>query len=145
MEDDNGVLIQRGVSKRMNEDVLSYYQVCHIYYDPIKNEYDCCEKYDLGAPGGPLDDDDDDDDDDIFWDGNDMNMNQADDNRILPTWIPSPDVEINDTWNLHVVEAPNPLSTDNFISEIHRILFMHFGYTPAIPVPTFRDPVLQTE
>lgn len=140
-EDDNGVLIRRGVSKRMNEDVLSYYQACHVYYDPIENEYDCCEKYDSGAPGGPLDDDDD----DIFWDGNDVNMNQADDNRILPTRVPSPDVEINDTWNPHVVEAPNPLSTDNFISEIHRILFLHFGYTPAIPVPTFRDPVLRTE
>lgn len=76
-----------------------------------------------------------------------MGMNQADgsDNRILRTRVSSPDVEVSDTWNLQSMEAPNPKSPDNFITEVQRILFMHFGYTPVIPIPIFRDPVLKME
>ena len=125
----------------MREDVLGAYRVCHIYYDPIENEYDCCEEYDSGTPGGPLDDDDD-VGSVLSWYGNDVDMNQ--DNRILSARVPSPDVEINDSWNLQSAEAPNPESPDNFIAEVHRILSLHFGYTPLIPVPTFDDPVLKT-
>jgi hypothetical protein len=142
-EDDNGNLFRQAVSKKMRKDILDSYRVCQIHYDPIENEYDCCVEYDSGAPGGPLDDDDD--DDDFFWSGNDVDMDQADNNRILSTRVPSPDVEINDSWNLQSTEAPDPKSPDNFIAEVHRILFLHFGYTPLIPVPTFRNPILKTE
>lgn len=144
-EDDNGVLCRQAVSKNMREDILNSYPACQIYYDPIENEYDCCEEYDSGAPGGPLNDDFD-DDDSLAWYGDDvdMDMNQAED-RILSARVPSPDVEINDSWNLQSVEAPNPISSDNFIAEVHRILFLHFGYTPLIPVPTFHNPVLKTD
>jgi hypothetical protein len=142
-EDDNGVLCRQAVSRKMREDILNSYPECQIYYDPIDNEYDCCVEYDSGAPGGPFNNDDD-DDDSMSWYGDDMEVNQADD-RILSARVPSPDVEINDSWNLQSTEAPNPISSDNFIAEVHRILFMHFGYTPLIPVPTFHDPFLKTE
>jgi hypothetical protein len=145
-EDDNGVLCRQAVPKSMREDILGAHLACQIYYDPIENEFDCCEEYDSGAPGGRLDGDDDDDTiDGVSWDGDDVGMNQADDNRILPARVPSPDVETSDTWNPESMEAPNPMSPDNFIAEVHRILFMHFGYTPVIPVPTFCDPFLKTE
>jgi hypothetical protein len=140
LEDDNGDLCRQAVPKSMREDILSTYLECHIYYDPIENEYDCCEEYDSGTPGGPLDDDDD-----MSWDGDDMDINQVDDNRILPSRVPSPEVEIDDSWNLQSVESPDPKSPDSFIAEVHRILFMQFGYTPLIPVPTFHSPVLKTE
>ena len=55
-EDDNGVLCRQAVSKKMCEDILEAYQG-RTYYDPIENEYDCCEEYDSGAPGGSSDDD----------------------------------------------------------------------------------------
>ena len=116
------------------------YPARQIYFDPIENEYDCCDEYDSGAPGGSMDDNDN--DDSVSWDGGDVGMSQADDNRVLPVRVPSPDVETSDTWNPQSVEAPNPKSPDNFIAEVHRILFIHFGYTPVIPIPTFRDPVL---
>lgn len=142
-EDVNGVLYRQVVPKRLREDVLYFYPECQIYYDPIENEYDCCVEYNSGASGGPLDDDDD---DDVSWDGgDDVGMNQADDDRILPSRAPSPDVDTSDVWNQQSMEAPNPVSPDNFIAEIHRILFMHFGYTPVIPVPMFHDPVLKTK
>ena len=140
-EDENGVLCRQAVSKKMREDILESYQG-RTYYDPIENEYDCCEEYDSGAPGGPSDDDDD--DDELAWYGNDVDMNQQAD-RILSARVPSPDVEINDSWNLQSVEAPDPKSPDNFIAEVHRILYMQFGYTPLIPVPTFDEPVLKSE
>ncbi|KAF8800628.1 hypothetical protein BYT27DRAFT_7216907 [Phlegmacium glaucopus] len=140
--DDNGDLYRQAVPKKMREDILNSYLARQIYYDPIENKYDCCEEYDSGAPGGPLDDSDS---DDVSWDGDDVGMNQAGEDRIPPARVPSPDVEINDSWNLQSVEAPNPSSPDNFIAEVHRILFMHFGYTPVIPAPTFHDPVLKTE
>ena len=120
----------------MREDILDAYQG-QIYYDPIESKYDCCEEYHLCTPG--------DDDDDVSWYGNDLDMNQADDNRILSAWVPSPDVEIDDSWNQQSMEAPDPKAPDNFIAEVHHILFLHFGYTPIIPVPTFHDPVLKTE
>ena len=110
-----------------------------MYYDAIKNEYDCCDEYDSSEPGRPPVDDDD-----FFWGGNNVVMNQADDDRILSARIPLPDVEISDSWN-NSVEAPNPLSPDNFIAEVYHILFFYFGYTPVIPVPTFPNPVLETE
>jgi hypothetical protein len=141
--DDNGDLCRQVVPSKMREDILSTYEASQIYYDPIENEYDCCEEYDSGAPGGPLEDDDT--DDGVSWDDVGVDMNQADDNRILPSRVCSPDVETSDTWNLPSVEAPNPKSPDNFIAEVHRILFMYFGYTPVIPVPTFPDPVLKTQ
>ena len=122
----------------MHKDILHLYQG-KTYYDAIENEYNCCDEYDSSEPGRPLVDDDD-----LFWGGNDVVMNQADDDRILSAWIPSPDVEISDSWN-NSVEAPNPLSPDNFIAEVHCILFFYFGYTPVIPVPTFPNPVLETE
>jgi hypothetical protein len=140
IEDDNGALCRQAVSKKMREDILHFYKD-RIYYDPIENEYDCCDEYNSGAPGEPLDDDDD----DWSWCGNDVDTNQADNNRIPSPRIPSPEVEIDDSWNLQSVEAPDPRSPDNFIAEVHRILFMHFGYTPLIPVPTFHSPVLKTE
>ena len=142
-DDDNGDLCQQAVPMKMCEDVLSTYPAYQIYYDPIENEYDCCEEYDSGASGGSLEDDDT--DDGVSWDDVGVDMNQADDNRILPSRVPSPDVETSDTWNLQSVEAPNPKSPDNFIAEVHRILFVHFGYTPVIPVPTFPEPVLKTQ
>jgi hypothetical protein len=141
IEDDNGVLCRQAVSKKMREDILGAYETGQIYYDPIENEYDCCEEYDSGAPGRPLDDDDD----DLSWSDNDVDMNQADDNRIPSPRVPSPEVEIDDSLNLQSVETPNPKSPDNFIAEVHRILFLHFGYTPSIPVPTFDSPVLETK
>ena len=122
----------------MHKDILHLYQG-KTYYDAIENEYNCCDEYDSSEPGRPLVDDDD-----LFWGGNDVVMNQADDDRILSAWIPSPDVEISDSWN-NSVEAPNPLSPDNFIAEVHCTLFFYFGYTPVIPVPTFPNPVLETE
>ncbi|KAF8814312.1 hypothetical protein BYT27DRAFT_7219882 [Phlegmacium glaucopus] len=140
--DDNGDLYRQAIPKKMRKDILDSYLARQIYYDPIENEYDCCEEYDSGAPGGPLDDSDS---DDVSWDGDDVGMNQAGEDRIPPARVPSPDIEINDSWNLQSVEAPNPSSPDNFIAEVHRILFMHFGYTPVIPAPTFHDPVLKTE
>jgi hypothetical protein len=136
IEDDNGVLCRQAVPKKMREDILHFYRNGEIYYDPIENEYDC---YDSGAHGP-------DDDDNLFYDGNDIpvhvNVFEADDNRIPPARVPSPDVEINDSWNM---EAPDPKCPDNFIAEVQRILFLHFGYTPLIPVPTFDNPVLETE
>ncbi|KAF8808094.1 hypothetical protein BYT27DRAFT_7211687 [Phlegmacium glaucopus] len=140
--DDNGDLYRQAVPKKMREDILDSYPACQIYYDPIENKYDCCEEYDSGTPGGPLDDSDS---DDVSWDGDDVGMNQAGEDRIPPARVPSPDIEINDSWNLQSVEAPNPSSPDNFIAEVHHILFMHFGYTPVIPAPTFHDSVLKTE
>ncbi|KAF8809169.1 hypothetical protein BYT27DRAFT_7095022, partial [Phlegmacium glaucopus] len=140
--DDNGDLYWQAVPKKMHEDILNSYLAHQIYYDPIENEYDCCEEYDSGTPGGPLDDSDS---DNVSWDGDDVGMNQAGKDRILPARVPSLDIDINDSWNLQSVEAPNPSSPDNFIAEVHRILFMHFGYTPVIPAPTFHDPVLKTE
>ena len=139
-EDDNGVLCRQAVSKKMREDILGTYRESQIYYDPIENEYDCCEEYDSGAPGGPSYYDDD----DMAYYGNDVDTNQADENRIPSPRVPSPEVEIDDSWNLQSVETPNPTSPDNFIAEVHRILFMYFGYTPLIPVPTFPSPVLKT-
>jgi hypothetical protein len=144
IEDDNGNLCRQAVSKKMREDTLDSYLASQIYYDPIENEYDCCIEHDSGAPGGPMDDDDD-DDDDFFWSGNDVDVNRADNNGILPARDPSPDVDINDSWNTQSAEAPDPKSSDNFIAEVHRILFLHFGYTPLIPVPTLPKPVLETE
>ena len=145
IEDDNGVLYRQPVSKKMREDVLGSFKASQIYYDPIDNEYDCCEEYDSGAPGGPSDADDDADDDDAVWYGNDVDTNQANENRIPSPRVPSPELEIDDGWNLQSVETPDPKSPDNFIAEVHRILFMHFGYTPLIPVPTFPSPILKTE
>jgi len=138
---DSDVWIRESISTNMREDILKFYQGA-TYYDPIENEYDCCAEYDSGAAAGPLDDDDD---DDWSWDGNDVDLNQTDDNRIPSARVPSPDVDIDDSWHLESVEAPDPKSPDNFIAEVHRILFMHFGYTPLIPVPTFDNPVLGTE
>ena len=135
-EDDNGVLCRQAVPKKMREDILHFYRNGEIWYDPIENEYDC---YDSGAHEA-------DDDDDLFYEGNDVvaNIHETNNNLIqtLPARVPSPDVDINDSWNL---EAPDPKSPDNFIAEVHRILFLHFGYTPLIPVPTFDNPVLETE
>ena len=137
VEDDNGVLCRQAVSKKMREDILCFYKD-KIHYDPIENEYNCCEEYNSGAPGEPLDDDDD-----IFsWCGNDVDTNQADKNRISSPRVPSPEVDIDDSWNLRSVEVSDPRSPDNFV---HRILFLHFGYTPLIPVPTFHSPILKTE
>lgn len=140
-EDDNGVLCRQAISTRMREDVLCTYKEYQIYYDPIENEYDCCDEYNSGAPGGFLDDDDD----DLSWYGNDVDTNQADDNRFPLPRVPSPEVEIDDSWNLQSVETFDPKSPDNFIAEVHRILFMQFGYTPLVPVPTFQSLVLETD
>ena len=97
----------------MHKDILYIHLTCQIYYDPIENEYS-------GTPGGgPLDDDDT--NDGVSWDDDDVDMNQPDDNRILSSRVPSPDVEISDTWNLQLVESP-----DNIIAEVHCILFMYF-------------------
>ena len=136
-EDDNGILCQQAIPMRMCKDILHLYPG-KTYYDAIENEYNCCDEYDSSEPGRPPVDDDD-----LFWDGNNVVMNKADDDRILSAQIPSPDVEISDSWN-NSVEAPNPLSPDNFIAEVHCILFFYFGYTPVIPVPTFSNPVLET-
>ena len=98
-EDDNGILHWQAVLMRMRKDILHLYQG-KTYYDVIENEYDCCDEYDLSEPGRPPVDDDD-----LFWDGNNVVMNQADDDRILSARIPSPDVEISDSWN-NSVEVP---------------------------------------
>ena len=75
-EDDNSVLCQQAIPKKMHEDILYSYPVRQIYYDPIENEYDYCEEYDSGAPGGgPLDDDND---DALYLNGDDMGMSQQD-------------------------------------------------------------------
>ena len=142
-EDDNGSLSRQAIPMKLRKDILDSYPASQIYYDPIENEYDCCDQYDSGAPGGPLDNDDT--DDNVSWDGVNVDMNQVDDNRILPTRIPSPDVKINDSWDLQLVEAPDPNSPVNFTAEVHHILFLYFGYTPVIAVPTFQESVLKTE
>ena len=41
--------------------------------------------------------------------------------------------------------APDLMSSDNFTTEVHHILDLYFGYTPIIPIPQFRDPVLRLE
>ena len=140
VEDDDGVLRRQAVSKKMRDDILDFYKD-KIHYDPIENEYDCCEEYNSGATGEPVGDDDD----DLFWCGNDVETNQGDINRSPCPRVPSPDVEIDDSWTMRSVEGSDPRSPDNFIAEVHRILFLHFGYTPLIPVPTFHSPVLKTE
>ncbi|KAF8805256.1 hypothetical protein BYT27DRAFT_7297597 [Phlegmacium glaucopus] len=93
--DDNGNLCWEVVPKKMHEDILGSYRACQIYYDPIENEYDSCKEYNSGVPGEPVEDD-----------------------RILPARMPSPEVEIDNSWNLPL--APNPRSSDNFIAETLR-------------------------
>ncbi|KAF8812973.1 hypothetical protein BYT27DRAFT_7251316 [Phlegmacium glaucopus] len=117
--DDNGNLCREVVPKKMREDILGSYRACQIYYDPIENEYDCCKEYNSGAPGEPVDDYID---DCLSWDGDDVSINQVEDDRILPARMPSPEVEIDDSWNPPL--APNPRSSDNFIAEVHRILYL---------------------
>src|SRR5271168_1605600 len=127
----------------MREDVLADYPARQIYYDPIENEYDCCREYDSGA-SGEASNYYDDADDTISWGDNDVGEGQLGDDRVLPPRAPSPDVEIDDNWHISMM-APDPRSPDNFTAEVHRILYLHFGYTPIIPVPQFGDPVLRSE
>ena len=140
---DNGDLFREAVSKKMREDVLADYPARQIYYDPIENEYDCCREYDSGA-SGEASNYYDDADDTISWGDNDVGEGQLGDDRVLPPRAPSPDVEIDDNWHTSMM-APDPRSPDNFTAEVHRILYLHFGYTPIIPVPQFGDPVLRSE
>ncbi|KAF8801731.1 hypothetical protein BYT27DRAFT_7261643 [Phlegmacium glaucopus] len=138
--DDNGNLCREVVPKKMREDILGSYRACQIYYDPIENEYNCCEEYNSGAPGEPIDDYID---DCLSWDGDNVSINQVEDDRILPARMPSPEVEIDNSWNPPL--APNPHLSDNFIAEVHRILYLYFGYTPVILCLTFDNPVLKTD
>ena len=143
VEDENGDLYRQATSKKMREDNLGNYPARQIHYDPIENEYDCCREYDSGAFGEPFDDDID---DYLCWDDDDVGIIQVDDDKIVSARVPSPDVEIDDSWNLpSMTEAPHPLSSDNFIAEVHRILYLYFGYTPVVPTLTFDDPILKTE
>lgn len=73
-EDNNGDLWWQAVPKKMCKDILYIYPTHQIYYDPIENEYNCCEEYDSGAPGGgPLDDDNT--NDGVSWNDDDVGMN----------------------------------------------------------------------
>ena len=141
---ENGNLVREAVPKKMREDVLGNYPDRQIYYDPIENEYDCCEEYDSGAPGEPFDDNDSDYVGDNSWGDNDVDVGRLSDDRVLSARAPSPDIEIEDNWGSSMT-AVDSMSPENFTAEVHRILFLYFGYTPTIPVPQFQNPVLKLE
>jgi hypothetical protein len=141
---DDGDFVRQAVPRKMREDVLGDYPPSQVYYDPIENEYDCCEEYDSGAPGEASNDYDDDGDDAISWGADDVGVGQLSDDRVLSARAPSPEIEIADDWHSSLI-APDPLSPENFIAEVHRILYMYYGYTPIIPVPSFQNPVIKLE
>jgi hypothetical protein len=143
---DKGELFREAVPKKMREDVLGNYPDRQIYYDPIENEYDCCEEYDSGAPGEPFDDNDSDyaGENEFVWGDNDVDVGRLGDDRLLPARAPSPDIQVDDDWRSSMT-APDPWSSENIIAEIHRILYLYYGYTPHIPIPQFQDPVLESE
>lgn len=140
----DGDLVRESVSAKMREQTLSFYPTFQIYYDPIENEYDCCEEYNSGAVNDNMDDNDI-DDDDISWDDEDVHLN-IDYSPPSTRRIPSPDLDFDDTWSLDYSRVgPNPSSVENFISEILRILRQFFGYTPLIPTPSRQEPYLRDE
>lgn len=141
--DDDGALVREAVPKKMREDVLGNYPDRQIYYDPIENEYDCCEEYDSGVPGESFDDNDS-DYGDFSWGDNDVDVGRLDDDRLLSARAPSPDIEIEDSWHSSTATF-DPMSPENFTAEVHRILYLYFGYTPNIPVPRYQNPVLKSE
>src|SRR5271169_6409383 len=105
----------------MGEDVVGDYPPSQVYYDPIENEYDCCEEYDSGALGEAPNDYDN--DDAISWGADDVGVGQLGDDRVLAARALSPDIDIADDWNSSLI-APDPKSPENFIAEVHRILYM---------------------
>jgi hypothetical protein len=144
---DHGDLIREAVPKKMREDVLGSYPAYQIHYNPIENEYDCCDKYDSGIPGESFDDDDS--NGSLAWTDDDVGgcARKLNDDQVLSPRALSPDIEIDDSWSApSLINAPDPaFSNDNFIAEVLRILHLHFGYTPLIPTPKFPDPVLKLE
>jgi len=139
---DDGDLFREAVPKKMREDVLSDYPPHQVYYDPIENEYDCCEEYDSGAPGESSNDYVN--DDTISWGDDDVGVDQLGDDRVLPVRALSPDIDIADNWPPSLI-APDPRSPENFTAEVHHILYMYFGYMPIVPIPPFQNPVLKSE
>ena len=142
-----GDLVRVSVSRKMREQTLGSYPTYQVYYDPIENEYDCCEEFDSGAKNVNIDDEDidhswDGDDEDLSWNVEprefvDLNVN---DNYSLTTREPMDIVEYDDAWG-----KPDPWGADNLISEILRVLRLFFGYTPLIPTPACDVPYLKNE
>ena len=131
LPDDSGELRRMGVSSKLREDTLDTYAPDEIRYDPITNEYDCCEEFGSGLQKAPIDQ----------WDG-DSDFNE--DSR-------SPDELsnfINDNEHIQpVTRSPSPVNCelapsfdngkqkylDSFIAEVLHVLRIHFGYTPPLP------------
>ena len=139
-----GDLIRESVSARMREETLGFYPTNQIYYDPIENEYDCCEEYNSGA--GNVNVDDNDIEDDLRWECDDADIPDVNCRPPPPARAPSPPVEVDDAWSPdYLTEAPDPKSLQSFISQCLWILRQFYGYTPLIPTPACREPHLKNE
>ena len=142
LKNSEGDLVRVSVSAKMRERTLGSYATYQIYYDAKENEYDCCDEYNSGVKNVNVDDNDIDDDDDLSWAGepgeivdlNDINYQPLNNRDLFEV------AEYNDAWC-----SPNPFSAENFISEILSILEEFFGYTPLVPTPVYKKPLLEEE
>jgi hypothetical protein len=132
-EDEFGCRYRTGVSVKMREDVLNSYAPDEIRYDPLRNEYDCCEEFGSGFGVAPIDE----------W--NEEDSEDARDNRSLNEVTAAMNFEGTEGEDHDTIdeEAYSPdslfgtkkeMTINAFVSEVLFISRIFFGYTPDVPI-----------
>lgn len=125
------------IPKRLRQETLDYYSSEQSRYDPVLNEWHCCDRW------GDFDDDDDEDFNFLF-EGDHRPVADAvappnskipfDDAPVEELLLPNPDNALQQPVNIRLLGLQN---------EIVTIANLYFGYTPQIPLPSV--PVLEDE
>ena len=118
-------LVRKAVVKKMRGDTLDYYAENQRRYDPVRNEWDCCELFGSGT---------------AHWDWDSEQPEEA------------PNLHVSDTDNLDMLPrqrspSPPPTADESPIVdvsdayEVIDILVMHYGFVPPLPLPDYATPV----
>jgi hypothetical protein len=121
-------LVRKAVVKKMREDTLGYYTANQRRYDPVRNEWDCCELFGSGADD---------------WD--DWESEQPEETIHLDSHVS--DIHNLDMENRQRSPSPPPTAVESPIIdapdtyEVIDILVMHYGFVPPLPLPEYATPV----
>ena len=121
-------LVRKAVVKKMREDTLGYYSESQRRYDPVRNEWDCCELFGSGT-----------------GEGDDWESEQSEETIRLDSHVS--DIDNLDMDNRQRSPSPPPTSVESLIvdapdaCEIIDILVMHYGFVPPLPLPDHATPV----